>query len=46
MNMNPVSALTRLTANGIFGEPRLFELVRDMMTEFAASASGSGSRCP
>ena len=34
MNMNPVSALTRLTANGIFGEPRLFELVRDMMTEF------------
>lgn len=34
MNMNPVSALTRLTANGIFGEPRLFDLVRDMMTEF------------
>jgi 2-dehydropantoate 2-reductase len=34
MNMNPVSALTRLTANGIFGEPRLFELVREMMTEF------------
>ena len=34
MNMNPVSALTRLTANGILGEPRLFELVREMMTEF------------
>lgn len=34
MNMNPVSALTRLTANGIFGEPRLFDLVREMMTEF------------
>jgi 2-dehydropantoate 2-reductase len=34
MNMNPVSALTRLTANGIFGEPRLLALVRDMMTEF------------
>ncbi len=33
MNMNPVSALTRLTANGIFGEPRLVELVHDMMGE-------------
>jgi 2-dehydropantoate 2-reductase len=34
MNMNPVSALTRLTANGILGEPRLLQLVGDMMTEF------------
>jgi 2-dehydropantoate 2-reductase len=34
MNMNPVSALTRLTANGILGEPRLLQLVGDMMSEF------------
>jgi len=34
MNMNPVSALTRRTANGILGDPALLGLIRDMMTEF------------
>jgi 2-dehydropantoate 2-reductase len=46
MNMNPVSALTRLTANGIFGEPRLFELVRDMMTEFVRVGDRLGLKLP
>jgi 2-dehydropantoate 2-reductase len=46
MNMNPVSALTRLTANGIFGEPRLFELVRDMMTEFVRVGERLGLKLP
>ena len=46
MNMNPVSALTRLTANGIFGEPRLFELVRDMMTEFVRVGERLGIALP
>jgi 2-dehydropantoate 2-reductase len=46
MNMNPVSALTRLTANGIFGEPRLFDLVRDMMTEFVRVGERLGIALP
>ena len=46
MNMNPVSALTRLTANGIFGEPRLFDLVREMMTEFVAVGERLGLKLP
>jgi 2-dehydropantoate 2-reductase len=46
MNMNPVSALTRLTANGIFGEPRLFALVREMMTEFVAVGERLGLKLP
>lgn len=46
MNMNPVSALTRLTANGIFSEPRLFELVRDMMTEFVRVGDRLGLKLP
>jgi 2-dehydropantoate 2-reductase len=46
MNMNPVSALTRLTANGIFGEPRLFELVHDMMTEFVRVGERLGIALP
>jgi 2-dehydropantoate 2-reductase len=46
MNMNPVSALTRRTANGILGEPRLFELVRDMMTEFVALGERIGIKLP
>ena len=46
MNMNPVSALTRLTANGIFGEPRLLELVRDMMTEFVRVGERLGIALP
>ena len=46
MNMNPVSALTRLTANGIFAEPRLVELVRDMMAEFAGVGDRLGLTLP
>jgi 2-dehydropantoate 2-reductase len=46
MNMNPVSALTRLTANGIFGEPRLFDLVREMMTEFVRVGERLGIKLP
>jgi 2-dehydropantoate 2-reductase len=46
MNMNPVSALTGLTASGIFGEPRLLELVRDMMTEFVRIGERLGLKLP
>jgi 2-dehydropantoate 2-reductase len=46
MNMNPVSALSRLTANGIFAEPRLVDLVRDMMTEFALLGERLGLSLP
>jgi 2-dehydropantoate 2-reductase len=46
MNMNPVSALTSLTANGIFAEPRLLELVRDMMTEFVRIGDRLGLKLP
>jgi 2-dehydropantoate 2-reductase len=46
MNMNPVSALTRLTAKPILGDPRLFELVRGMMTEFAELGARIGLKLP
>jgi 2-dehydropantoate 2-reductase len=46
MNMNPVSALTRLTANGIFSEPRLLDLVRAMMEEFVRLGERLGIRLP
>lgn len=46
MNMNPVSALTRRTANGILGEPRLLQLVHDMMTEFVRVGERLGIRLP
>lgn len=46
MNMNPVSALTRRTANGIFGEPRLFDLIREMMTEFVRVGERLGIKLP
>ena len=45
MNMNPVSALTRRTANGILGEPRLLALVHAMMTEFVRVGERSASSC-
>jgi 2-dehydropantoate 2-reductase len=44
--MNPVSALTGLTANGILGDDRLLELVRDMMTEFANVGARLGLPLP
>jgi 2-dehydropantoate 2-reductase len=46
MNMNPVSALTRRTANGILGDPHLLDLVRAMMTEFAAVGARIGLPLP
>jgi 2-dehydropantoate 2-reductase len=46
MNMNPVSALTRRTANGILGDPNLLDLVRAMMTEFAAVGARIGLPLP
>ena len=46
MNMNPVSALTRRTANGILGDPHLLGLVRDMMTEFVRVGSRIGITLP
>jgi 2-dehydropantoate 2-reductase len=46
MNMNPVSALTRLTARGILGDPLLLELVRTMMTEFATIGRRLGLELP
>jgi 2-dehydropantoate 2-reductase len=46
MNMNPVSALTRRTANGILGDPHLFALVRAMMTEFVGLGSRIGITLP
>jgi 2-dehydropantoate 2-reductase len=46
MNMNPVSALTRLTANGILGDARLLQLVREMMTEFTNVGARLGLALP
>jgi 2-dehydropantoate 2-reductase len=46
MNMNPVSALTRLTAKPILADPRLSELVRGMMTEFAELGDRIGLKLP
>ena len=46
MNMNPVSALTRLTANGMLGDPRLLEVVRDMMGEFVRVGERLGIKLP
>jgi 2-dehydropantoate 2-reductase len=46
MNMNPISALTRLTASGMLGDPRLLELVRDMMGEFVAVGERLGIHLP
>jgi 2-dehydropantoate 2-reductase len=46
MNMNPVSALTRRTANGILGEPGLLALVHAMMTEFVRVGERLGIKLP
>ena len=46
MNMNPVSALTGLTAKPILGDPQLSELVRGMMTEFADLGERIGLELP
>jgi 2-dehydropantoate 2-reductase len=44
--MNPVSALTRRTANGILGDPALLGLIRDMMTEFVRIGARFGITLP
>jgi 2-dehydropantoate 2-reductase len=46
MNMNPVSALTRRTANGILGNPRLLKLIEAMMTEFVRVGERLGLKLP
>jgi 2-dehydropantoate 2-reductase len=46
MNMNPVSALTRRTANAILGDEHLLALVHDMMTEFVRVGARLGITLP
>jgi 2-dehydropantoate 2-reductase len=46
MNMNPVSALTRLTAGGMLGDARLLGVVRDMMGEFVRVGERLGIKLP
>ncbi len=46
MNMNPVSALTRLTAGAMLGDARLLEVVRDMMGEFVRVGERLGIKLP
>jgi 2-dehydropantoate 2-reductase len=43
-NMNPLSALTRLSATPLLDNPRLLDLVRAMMTEFEAIGRRLGFR--
>jgi 2-dehydropantoate 2-reductase len=45
-SMNPVSAITRRSAHGIFGDPRLAELLRDLMLEFAQVGERFGLKLP
>lgn len=46
MNMNPICALTRLTTNGVMGQPALVELARQMMGEFVRVGERLGLRMP
>lgn len=46
MNMNPISALTRLSSKPILETPELRALVRDMMTEFDAIGGRLGLALP
>jgi 2-dehydropantoate 2-reductase len=45
-SMNPVSALARRSAHGLFGDPRLSELLRDLMAEFARVGDRLGLKLP
>ena len=45
-SMNPVSALTRRGSNGLLGEPRLLELLRTLMAEFARVGERIGLKLP
>jgi 2-dehydropantoate 2-reductase len=46
MNFNPVSALTRRTSRGIFDDPWLLQLLRDMMHEFGRVGERIGIQLP
>jgi 2-dehydropantoate 2-reductase len=46
MNMNPLSALTRLSGGKILGDPHLLGLVRAMMSEFVRVGERIGIRLP
>jgi 2-dehydropantoate 2-reductase len=46
MNMNPLSALTRLTGAKILADERLLALVREMMSEFVRVGERIGIRLP
>jgi 2-dehydropantoate 2-reductase len=45
-SLNPVSAIVRRSAHGILGEPRLLDLVHDLMAEFARVGERLGLRLP
>ena len=45
-SMNPMSAIVRRSAHGIFGDPRLSELLRTLMQEFARVGDRLGLRLP
>jgi 2-dehydropantoate 2-reductase len=44
--MNPVSAIVRRSAHGIFGDPRLPELLGTLMQEFARVGERIGLKLP
>jgi 2-dehydropantoate 2-reductase len=45
-SMNPVSAIVRRSAHGIFGDPRLTELLATLMREFARVGDRLGLKLP
>jgi 2-dehydropantoate 2-reductase len=45
-SMNPVSAIVRRSAHGIFGDPRLVQLLADLMQEFARVGDRLGLKLP
>jgi 2-dehydropantoate 2-reductase len=45
-SLNPVSAIVRRSAHGILGEPRLLDLVHDLMAEFGRVGDRLGLRLP
>jgi 2-dehydropantoate 2-reductase len=45
-SMNPVSAIVRRSAHGLFGDPRLSELLRTLMQEFARVGERMGLPLP
>ena len=45
-SMNPVSAIVRRSAHGLFGDPRLAELLAALMAEFARVGDRLGLQLP